>query len=147
MRPILHTGSQHHTQRVHPTTMHQLTHVQTMQDVRSCLAEIAHSLQVVFSCTETLLRLSIDPASPIANDIRRIKRATRQMSVSLNRYLDIRNFCQTKQFDTPNNFSHDLRTPVNAIIGFSEMLLEDDKNNGLPYETEAGLNEIFACRA
>ncbi len=38
---------------------------------------------------------------------------------------------------------HDLRTPINAIIGYSEMLLEDAQDNGEPWAE--GLGKIYSA--
>ncbi len=117
------------------------------------------SLYSVKSNTRTLLQTSRVKIDSFSTDIQKIEQAAQQMLELVKQLFTTNNM---KKFDIkhiPATAGHDLRTPVNIIIGFSEMLLEDfseaeklsSLGMGIQNILEAGhdllaiLNDLFGC--
>ena len=101
------------------------------------LAHMRHELRTpvnaILGYSEMLLE---DQAgAPAAADLRKIESAGRNLLGLINEILDPARLAAGEDLEAAGaRIRHDLRTPVNAIIGYSEMLLEDAEA-----EPEAGL--------
>ena len=97
------------------------------------LAHMRHELRTpvnaILGYSEMLLE--DEPAGAAAEDLKKIQGAGRNLLALINEILDPAGLGAGPDLEAAGaRIRHDLRTPVNAIIGYSEMLLEDAGEDG-----------------
>jgi len=114
---------------------------------RALLAHMRHDLRTpvnaIIGYSEMLLE---DAPSPAAADLEKILASGRSLLGLINQILDPARIEGKEQVDLEAfgaEMRHHLRTPVNAVIGYSEMLLEEPE--GLGAEAQADLGRIHAA--
>jgi class 3 adenylate cyclase len=109
------------------------------------LAHMRHELRTpvnaILGYSEMLLEDGA--AGPAEGDLRKIEAAGRHLLALINEILDPARLGQAEDLEAAGaRIRHDLRTPVNAIIGYSEMLLEDAEGDAA---LSADLQKIHAA--
>ncbi|HET7746607.1 MAG TPA: adenylate/guanylate cyclase domain-containing protein [Vicinamibacteria bacterium] len=99
------------------------------------LAHLRHELRspvnAIIGYSEMLLEDAPDGPDSPAPDLRKIREAGQALLQKINEALAPQNFGAGRALETEGaRIRHDLRTPVNAILGYSEMLLEDAETGG-----------------
>ena len=114
---------------------------------RALLAHMRHELRTpvnaIIGYSEMLLE---DAPAAAAADLERILAAGRSLLGLINQILDPDRIAEQGQVDLEAfgaEMRHHLRTPVNAVIGYSEMLLEEPA--GLGEEARADLGKVHAA--
>src|SRR6266705_2895529 len=79
-----------------------------------------------------------------AEDLRRIHTGGRELQVLIARYFDEEQFFQQRDL---HQLYHELRTPVNHVIGYSELLKEQAQEQGLQASVLADLEKIRVAAA
>jgi adenylate cyclase len=111
------------------------------------LAHMRHELRTPVNAILGYSEMLIEdqPDGPACADLRKIESAGRNLLGLINEILDPARLGQEPDLEKAGaRIRHDLRTPVNAIIGYSEMLLEDaEEDEGSPLADD--LKRILAA--
>jgi len=106
------------------------------------LSRMRHELRTpinhILGYCEMLMEEGQLPAS-FSNDLRCIHSGGKQLSALIAQYFDEETFVQQRDL---HQLYHELRTPVNHIIGYSELLKEQAEEQALPDSVRADLDKI-----
>jgi class 3 adenylate cyclase/signal transduction histidine kinase len=97
------------------------------------LAHMRHELRTPVNAILGYSEMLIEDATagPASDDLRKIESAGRNLLALINEILDPAHLGREADLEAAGaRIRHDLRTPVNAIIGYSEMLIEDADEAG-----------------
>ncbi|MCK5720058.1 MAG: response regulator [Thiomargarita sp.] len=102
------------------------------------LVDMGHDLLTptssIIAYTEMLLEFTNQHHKDFSDDVNRMLTAGEQLSNLITQLFSKKdNFQEDIDFESfSSNIRHDLRTPINAIIGYGEMLFEDFEEEGCP---------------
>jgi class 3 adenylate cyclase len=111
------------------------------------LAHLRHELRTPVNAILGYSEMLLEDEAPahVRPDLERIQRAGRALLALINEVLDPARLAAGSAEDEAAagaRIRHDLRTPVNAILGYSEMLIEDAQASG----REAGVDDLERIR-
>src|SRR5258708_7960279 len=106
------------------------------------LSRMRHELRTPINhilgyCEMLMEEAQLPPA--LSEDLRRVHAGGRELQVLISRYFDEENFFQQRDL---HQLYHELRTPVNHVIGYSELLKEQAQEQGLQASVLADLDKI-----
>src|SRR5215471_4584008 len=106
------------------------------------LSRMRHELRTpinhILGYCEMLMEEEQLPAA-FSEDLRRVHAGGRELQALIARYFDEESFFQQRDL---HQLYHELRTPVNHVIGYSELLKEQAQEQGLPASVLADLEKI-----
>src|SRR5882762_3760183 len=111
------------------------------------LSRMRHELRTPINhilgyCEMLMEEEQVPPA--LSEDLRRVHAGGRELQVLISRYFDEEKFFQQRDL---HQLYHELRTPVNHIIGYSELLKEQAQDQGLQASVLADLDKIREAAA